>query len=95
MKNLWKVARFELRYHLRRPATRLFAALMVAQGVWYSSQVAQEYANNRLFINSAANAYLVLASVGVGLAVVAVLLAGQSLTKDLDHRTAPDRRAHV
>ena len=89
MKNLWKVARFELRYHLRRPATRLFAALMVAQGVWYSSQVAQAYANDRLFINSAANAYLVLASVGVGLAVVAVLLAGQSLTKDLDHRTAP------
>ena len=89
MKNLWKVARFELRYHLRRPATWLFAALMIGQGVWYSGQLAQEYANDRLFINSAANAYLVLASLGVGLAVVAVLLAGQSLTKDLDHRTAP------
>ncbi len=89
MKNLWKVARFELRYHLRRPATWLFAALMIGQGVWYSWQLAQQYANDQLFVNSAANAYLVLASMGVGLAVVAVLLAGQSLTKDLDHRTAP------
>jgi ABC-type transport system involved in multi-copper enzyme maturation permease subunit len=84
MKPILTIARFELVYQLRQPAFYLFAILVFGQGIWYSSQVTTLYSYSDPSISS----YLTLASLGVILAVVAVLLAGQSLTKDLDYKTA-------
>ncbi|MVM41489.1 hypothetical protein GO730_33695 [Spirosoma sp. HMF3257] len=83
MKLILTIARFELVYHLRQPAFYLFAFLVVGQGIWYSSQVTALYS----YSDPAVTTYLILASLGVVLAIVAVLMAGQSLTKDLDYRT--------
>ncbi len=85
MKSLLIVARFEWEYHRYRPATYLFASLIFGQGFWQAGNVAQRYPG------SSANAgmYFALASLGVGSALVLVLLAGQSLTKDREFRTAP------
>ncbi len=47
-----------------------------------------QFGSRLLWVNSAANAYLVLASPGLILTVVACLLAGQSLTKDLEYKVA-------
>ena len=47
-----------------------------------------QFGSRLLWVNSAANSYLVLASLGLILTVVACLLAGQALTKDLEYRVA-------
>lgn len=77
------VARFELLYHLRRPAFYLFALLVVGQGIWYAYSTSQQYAGS----NASVSAYMTLSSLGIALALIGVLLAGQSLTKDIDYRT--------
>lgn len=81
------IARFELLYHLRRPITYVFALLIILQAVWYSLSLYDYYANDRVLLNSPANMYLVMASLGMVISVVASVLAGQSLTKDLDYKT--------
>ncbi|GAB3948177.1 hypothetical protein GCM10028805_21910 [Spirosoma harenae] len=83
MNPLFTTARFELLYQLRQPTFYLYAILLIGQGIWYSSQLTALYP----YDNAAVTAYLVLSSLGVMLAVIATLLAGQSLTKDLDYRT--------
>ncbi|MVM34623.1 hypothetical protein GO755_31640 [Spirosoma sp. HMF4905] len=83
MRLILTIARFELFYHLRQPAFYLFAVLVFGQGIWYSTQLTALYS----YSDPTLTAYLILASLGVMLAVVAVLLAGQSLTKDLDYKT--------
>ncbi|QMW00287.1 ABC transporter permease [Spirosoma foliorum] len=83
MRLILTIARFELAYHLRQPVVYLFAVLVFGQGIWYSSQLAALYS----YSDPAVTAYLIVASLGVMLAVASVLLAGQSLTKDLDYKT--------
>ncbi|QDK81175.1 hypothetical protein EXU85_22215 [Spirosoma sp. KCTC 42546] len=83
MSPILTIARFEFAYQLRQPAFYLFAVLIVGQGVWYSSQLSTLYA----YSDPAVTAYLTLASLGVILSIATVLLAGQSLTKDLEYRT--------
>jgi hypothetical protein len=85
---LISLLRFELRYQLARPVTGLYALLIFAQGIWYGLGAHSQFGSRLVWINSAANAYLVLASPGLILTVVACLLAGQALTKDLDYRVA-------
>lgn len=82
---LLTVARFELRYQLRQPTFYLYALLTFAQGIWYTSQLSTVYA----YADTTQIVYLILSSLGVMLAVIATLLAGQSLTKDLDYQTTP------
>lgn len=86
MQSLYHLIRFEINYHLRRPVTYVFALLIAAQAVWYSQRLFSYYANDKTFINSPANLYLVMASFGMAIAIMASILAGQSLTKDLDHK---------
>ena len=85
MNDIFALARFEFRYHLHRPAFYLFAAFVWVQGIWYAQSASSQFAGN----DASALAYLSLASLGIILAVVSVLLAGQSLTKDIDYRTSP------
>ncbi|GAB4031911.1 hypothetical protein [Spirosoma gilvum] len=80
---LLTIARFELRYQIRQPTFYLYALLIVGQGIWYTNQLTSAYA----YLETSQVAYLILSSLGVMLAVIATLLAGQSLTKDLDYRT--------
>ena len=79
------IARFELAYQLRQPVFYLIAVLIFGQGIWYSAQLNTLYS----YTDATLTTYLTLASLGVIAAVAAVLLAGQSLTKDLDYRTNP------
>ncbi|OIN60317.1 ABC transporter permease subunit [Arsenicibacter rosenii] len=83
---LYHLIRFEINYHLRRPVTYVFALLIAGQAVWYSQRLFDYYANDKTFVNSPANMYLVMASFGMAIAVMASILAGQSITKDLDHK---------
>lgn len=76
------VARLEFRYHIRQSTFYLFAVIILAQGVWNAYRLNQDYAMR----NSTMDTYYVLASFGLALAIVAVLLAGQSLTKDATFR---------
>lgn len=78
------VARFEYRYLIRQPIFYLFALLTIGQGVWYGLGVTQLYPGQ----DASAQVYYVLASLGPMLSVASALLAGQSMTKDLEHRTA-------
>ncbi|TAE31447.1 MAG: hypothetical protein EAZ91_07625 [Cytophagales bacterium] len=80
--------RFELRYHFARPVTWLYALLIFGQGIWYGLGAHSQFGSRLIWVNSAANAYLVLASPGLILTVVACLVAGQALTKDLEYRVA-------
>lgn len=82
MKPLLIIARFELLYQLRQPAFYLLAALIFGQGIWYTSHLITLYS----YSDPVVTGYLVLSSLGVVLAIVAVLLAGQSLTKDIDYQ---------
>ena len=84
MHSILLVARFEYRYLVRQPAFYLFALLTFGQGIWYGLEIGQLYPGQ----DASSRAYYVLASLGAVLSVVSVLLAGQSLTKDLEHRTA-------
>ncbi|MBD2701895.1 hypothetical protein IC229_14700 [Spirosoma sp. BT702] len=85
MNPLLSIARFEITYQLRQPSFYAFALLITGQGIWYSFQIEKMYA----YIESTVTSYLILSSLGVILAVVATLLAGQSLTKDLEYNTTP------
>jgi len=80
--------RFEFQYQFARPVTWLYVALIFGQGIWYGLGAYSQFGSRLLWVNSAANAYLVLASPGLILTVVACFLAGQSLTKDLDYKVA-------
>lgn len=80
--------RFEFRYQFARPVTWLYFALIFGQGIWYGLGAYSQFGSRLLWVNAAANAYLVLASPGLILTVVACLLAGQSLTKDLEFKVA-------
>ena len=82
MKNLLTVARFEWHYHRHRSATYLFAGLVFGQGCWQVGNAARHYAGT----DPATLVYFALSSLGVLPAVVCVLLAGQSLTKDQEFR---------
>lgn len=84
MNPLVATARFELQYLLRQPSFLLFALLSVGQGIWYAHQVSMLYAYTDPYLTS----YLALASPGIALMIMAILMAGQSLTKDLDYRVA-------
>ncbi len=77
---LLTIARFEFFYQFRQPVYYAFVLLSFGQGLWYSYQIESYYA----YADPAVTAYLVLSSLGSGLASAVVLLAGQSLTKDLD-----------
>ena len=85
MNPILTIARFELFYQLRQPSFYLFAVLVFGQGIWYSVLLSASYP----YDDSATTTYLILSSLGVIMAMVAVLLAGQSLTKDIEYRTAP------
>ncbi len=85
MKSLLSVARFEWQYHRHRPVTYLFAGLIFGQGFWQAFRVAAQYPGSHL----TTEVYFALSSPGVVLAMVCVLLAGQSLTKDQTFRAAP------
>ncbi len=76
------IARFEFFYQFRQPVYYAFILLSVSQGIWYSYQIESFYA----YADPAVTTYLVLSSLGSGLASSVVLLVGQSLTKDLDFR---------
>ncbi|OJW75673.1 ABC transporter permease [Spirosoma sp. 48-14] len=80
---LLTIAQFELRYQLRQPTFYLYVLMALGQGIWYSNQFTTVYA----YMDTTQVVYLILSSLGVMLAVIATLLAGQSLTKDLDYRT--------
>ena len=82
MKNLLTVARFEWHYHRHRSATYLFAGLVFGQGCWQVVNAARYYAGT----DPATLVYFALSSLGVLPAMVCVLLAGQSLTKDQEFR---------
>lgn len=86
MNAIFYIIRFDVFYHLRRPITYVFALLIALQAIWYSTSLYNYSANDRIYLNSPANMYLVMASLGMVIAVVACVLAGQSLTKDLDHK---------
>lgn len=85
MQPIITIARFELFYQLRQPAFYLFVVLIFGQGLWYSAQLTNLYA----YTDPTLTTYLTLASPGVIVAITTVLLAGQSLTKDLDYRITP------
>lgn len=80
--------RFEFLYHFRRPITWLYALLIFGQGVWYGLGAHSQFGSRIVWINSAAVIYVVLASPGLILTVVACLIAGQALTKDLHFKVA-------
>ncbi|GAB3558051.1 ABC transporter permease [Spirosoma fluminis] len=84
MNAILTVTRFELKYNLRQPIIFLLGGLILGQGIWYSILVSESYAS----VNASANSYFTLASLGVVLAIVAVLVAGQSITKDLEYQSA-------
>ncbi|GAB3718436.1 hypothetical protein GCM10027592_61380 [Spirosoma flavus] len=63
----------------------MFVLLIAGQGIWYSFQIEKTY----LYTDSTVTSYLILSSLGVMLAVVATLLAGQSQTKDVEYNATP------
>lgn len=69
---------FDIRYHLRQPATWLYALLLLGQGIWLG------VANDDGVISP----YVLLAGLGPMVMLVASVLAGQALTRDLEHKTA-------
>lgn len=85
MNPLLSIAQFEFRYQFRQPTFYLFIALTLMQGYWSAYRLAELSATG----NPAIDAYAVLSSFGLVLAIVTVLIAGQSLTKDWDFRTTP------
>jgi ABC-type transport system involved in multi-copper enzyme maturation permease subunit len=85
MNPLLTTAQFEFRYHLRQPTFYLFAALILIQGIWAAHRMETLY----LAGDPTINAYSLLSSFGLVLAIITVLLAGQSLTKDADFNTIP------
>ena len=84
MNSLLTVARFEWHYHRRRPVTYLFAGLIFAHGCWSVMEAVERYPGN----SPSTLAYFSLSSLGVVLAIVSVLLAGQSLAKDHEFKAA-------
>ncbi|WP_338870926.1 ABC transporter permease [Spirosoma sp. SC4-14] len=85
MSPLSSIIQFEFRYQFRQPTFYLFIILTLMQGYWSAYRLAELSATG----NPVTDAYAVLSSFGLVLAIVTVLIAGQSLTKDWDFRTTP------
>lgn len=84
MNLLLSIARFELVYQSRQPTFYVFALLVLGQGIWYPIQITNRYA----YVDPTPTTYLTLSTMGVMLALIAVLLAGQSLTKESQYRAS-------
>ena len=82
------IARYEFIYHLKRPLSLLLALLIVGEGLYSGYQLGFTRSIVVLPAYSAAHAYQVLSSLGIILTASTALLAGTSISKDWEQRTA-------